>query len=32
MMGENKRDTHPIEVTKTDIQGLNSKYRGRIKT
>ena len=30
-MGENKRDIYPFEVTKTDIQGLNSVYEGEIK-
>ena len=29
-MGENKRDIYPFEVTKSNIQGLNSKYSGKI--
>ena len=29
MMGENKRDICPFEVTKSIIQGLKSKYRGK---
>ena len=29
-MGENKRDMCCIEVTKTNICGLNLKYRGEI--
>jgi hypothetical protein len=28
-MGENKRDIWHIGVTKSNIQGLNSKYRGK---